>query len=123
MENQQQKLEIWWDEKEGVLREKPYGYIDEEYAKKEVEELLRVANSKPGKVLVLTDMTEGTSASSAARKVFSELLKNEKIAKHAFFGFTTLTRVLVSFIVKFSGAKNVGYFKTEEEALRWLKKE
>jgi UDP-N-acetylmuramyl pentapeptide synthase len=113
---------IWWDEKEEVLREKPCGDIDEAYAKSMSEELFKQANTKPGNVLVLTDMSDGGSATSAARKIFAEELKNKKYSKHAFFGLTTFTRILVSFIVRASGVQNVGYFPTEQEALKWLKR-
>jgi hypothetical protein len=34
---------------------------------------------------------------------------------------STLTRVIVSFIVRASGAENAMFFATEEEALKWLK--
>ncbi|MDD4902313.1 MAG: STAS/SEC14 domain-containing protein [Patescibacteria group bacterium] len=119
--NQKYAFKIWWDEKEGILREKPSGEIDEACAKSMVEELLRAANARPGKILVLTDMSEGGSASSRARKIFAKELKNEKYAKHAFFGFTIFTKVLVSFIARSAGVKNVGYFATEREALKWLK--
>jgi hypothetical protein len=49
------------------------------------------------------------------------MLKSDKIAQHAFVGMRTLTRVIVSFLTKASGAKNAMFFTTEEEALRWLK--
>lgn len=115
------KFKIWWDDKENILREKPSGNINETCAKNMVTELFKLANTKPGKVLVLTDMSEGGSASSAARKIFAEELKNEKFARHAFFGLTMFIRVLVSFIVHASGVNNVAYFKSEDKALKWLK--
>lgn len=114
-------FKVWWDKKEGILREKPSGMINGACAKSMAAELLRVANTQPGRVLVLTDMSQGSSASSAARKIFAAELSNPKYAKHAFFGLTTFTRVLVSFIVRASGAKGVEYFATEAAALRWLK--
>jgi hypothetical protein len=48
------------------------------------------------------------------------MLKSERIAKHAFVGMRTLTRVIVSFLIRASGAKNAMFFATEE-ALKWLK--
>jgi UDP-N-acetylmuramyl pentapeptide synthase len=82
---------------------------------------LKLAGSKPGKVLVLNDLREAGSASAGARKIYTQLMKNEKFEKGAFVGMKVLTRVIVSFITKFSGVNNVKYFETEEEAIKWLK--
>jgi hypothetical protein len=117
----EEKFQVWWDEKEGIIRNKSRGDFEEEDARKQMVELLRIAESKAGKVLALNDLTEAGKASSGARKIYAQMLKSEKIAKHAFVGMRTLTRVIVSFLVRASGAKNAMFFATEEEALRWLK--
>jgi hypothetical protein len=84
-------------------------------------EILEIAERRLGKVLVLNDLTEAGKASSGARKVYAELLESDRIAKHAFVGMSTLTRAIVSFLVRASGAENARFFTTEEEALKWLK--
>jgi hypothetical protein len=78
----EEKFKVWWDEKEGIIRNVSRGDFEQEDAK---------------------------------------MLKSDKIAQHAFVGMRTLTRVIVSFLTKASGAKNAMFFTTEEEALRWLK--
>jgi UDP-N-acetylmuramyl pentapeptide synthase len=117
------KFKVWWDEKEDIIRNQSRGDFEAEDAKAQMAEILGIAESKSGKVLVLNDMTEAGKASSGARRVYAQMLKSEKIAKHAFVGMRTLTRVIVSFLTKASGAKNAMFFATEEEALKWLKGE
>jgi UDP-N-acetylmuramyl pentapeptide synthase len=117
----EERFQVWWDEKEGIIRNQSKGDFEEEDARKQMAEILRIAESRPGKVLVLNDLTEAGKASSGARKIYAQMLKSEEIAKHAFVGMRTLTRVIVSFIVRASGAKNAMFFATEEEALKWLR--
>lgn len=119
--NERKKFEVWWDEEKGILRSKFRGDADEESAREQMAVMLRLAQSQPGKILALNDLTEAGKASSGARKIFAQLLQHEKFARHAFFGMKTLTRIIVSFIMNFAGAKNARYFDTEEEAIKWLK--
>ena len=84
---------------------------------------LKLINAWPANVLILHDLTEAGKASSRARKIYADLMKEKRIKKQAFVGMSTLTRVIVSFIMNFSGVKNARYFDTEKEALEWLKKE
>jgi hypothetical protein len=117
----EEKFNVWWDETEGIIRNKSLGDFAEEDAKRQTAEILRIAESKPGKVLVLNDLTEASKASSGARKVFARLLQSDRIARHAFVGMRILTRVTVSFLIRASGAENVMFFVTEEAAIQWLR--
>ncbi len=121
--NQNEKFKVWWDEKESIIRTKYWGDAEEEDAIKQTAAISELAQSKVGKVDVLNDLSEAGKASSKARKLYAEQIKKEKIRKHAFIGAKVMTRVIVSFIQKFSGATNVKFFTTEEEALKWLKEE
>jgi hypothetical protein len=122
-EKTEEKFQVWWDEKEGIIRNVSWGDREERDAKREAGEILEVAESRPGKVLILVDLSQSGRASSGARKVYSDLLRSEKFARVAYFGLKTVTRVIVSFIMNFAGVKNAKYFASEEEALRWLKEE
>ena len=117
----EEKFRVWWDEQKGIIRNKSQGDFEEEDARKQMTEILTIAKSRSGKVLILNDLTEAGKASSGARKVYVQMLKSEEFAKHAFVGMSTLTRVIVSFLARASGAKNAMFFATEEEAMRWLK--
>jgi UDP-N-acetylmuramyl pentapeptide synthase len=119
----EEKFKVWWDEEEGIRRTKSRGDFEEEDAKRQMAEILRIAESRPGKVLVLNDLTEAGKASSGARKRYAQLLQSDRIARHAFVGMRTLTRVIVSFLVRASGAENAMFFATEEEALKWLRED
>ena len=117
------KYKVWWDEKEGIIRQKAWGDFEEKDAKAQSIQINNIINSQSGKVLVLNDLSESGKASSQARKIYSEMMKNEKVKKHAFVGMKIMTKVIVSFIINFSGAKNVRLFNTEEEAIKWLKED
>ena len=117
----EERFKVWWDEKEGVIRNRSQGDFEEADARKQMARILEMAEGRPGRVLVLNDLTEAGKASSGARKVYAELLKSDKIARHAFVGMRTLTRVIVSFLLRASGAEDAGFFDTEDEALKWLK--
>jgi UDP-N-acetylmuramyl pentapeptide synthase len=115
------KFRVWWDQKEGIIRNKAWGDFDEQDAKVHAAQIINLVNSQPGKVAILNDLTEAGKASSRARKIFVNLIKNKKVTKHAFWGKKTVPRVVVSFIINFAGVKNARYFSTKNEALKWLK--
>ena len=115
------KFRVWWDEEEGIIRNRSQGDFDEGDARSQMAAILEIAESRPGKVLVLNDLTEAGKASSGARKAYIQMLESDKVARHAFVGMGTLTRVIVSFLVRASGAENARFFASEEEALKWLK--
>ena len=95
---------------------------DEEGAKKFVEELSKVLEGTEGMAKILGDATEaGFGPTLEARKIYASLLKSPKIGKAAVYGLSASNRVIASFLIKASGKKDFGVFKTEEEALEWLK--
>jgi hypothetical protein len=115
------KYKVWWDERHQIIRNVAWGDFDEADARNQAEMIVRLVASQPGNVRLLNDLTESGKASSKARKIYVDLMKLEHIERQAFVGMKTLTRVIVSFIMKFSGVTNARYFTTEHEALKWLK--
>ena len=99
------KFKVWWDEEEGIIRNRSQGDFKEADARRQMAEILKIAESRPGKVLVLNDLTEAGKASSGARKIYAQMLESHKFARHAFVGMRALTRVIVSFLVRASGAE------------------
>ena len=97
--SQMTKFKVWWDEKESIIRNKSWGDFEEKDAKEQADLILSLFETQPGKVLVLNDLTEAGTASSKARKIFSDLMKEKKIKKQAFIGMRTTTRVIISFIL------------------------
>ena len=123
VENSEYK--IWWDEKEGILRGQIIGDQDEESAKRILEKSDKLTASLNGRgikvVNSLYDMSRAGTASSKARKIFAESFKKSTSSKTALFGGGVVQRTIAKFIFTFSGVKNMRYFDTEDEALRWLK--
>jgi hypothetical protein len=69
---------------------------------------------------VLIDLKSSSEFSSAARKVWVEFLKDDRIKKTAIFGGNIFVRTLASFVIAATGKKNIRFFLTEEEARDWL---
>jgi hypothetical protein len=119
--SQTPKYHVWWDENNQIIRNIARGDFEEDDARSQAEEIVRLVASRSGKVSILNDLTKSGKASSSARKIFAELMISERIEKQAFVGMKTVTRVIVSFIMRFSGVTNARYFDTEQDALKWLK--
>jgi len=119
----EKKYHIWMDEKNGVIINKTFGDFEEEDAQQLESALSKFMECHTGDILVLNDLTEAGKASSEARKIFANMFNEKRIKRHAFVGMKTMTRVIVSFIMNFSGAKNVQFFNTYEAAINWLKQE
>jgi hypothetical protein len=97
------------------------GEIDEEIANRINEASLKLVNMVEGKVNVLIDLNKTGKTSTAARKKQKEISELEKWRKIALFGLHPVARVLAAFYIGISRNKNQRFFKTEEEALKWLK--
>ncbi len=70
--------------------------------------------------MVLIDLKSSTEFSSAARKVWVEFLKDDRIIKTAIFGGNVFVRTLASFVIAAAGKDNIRFFTTEGEARDWL---
>jgi hypothetical protein len=53
--------------------------------------------------------------------VWKEIIENERTDRIAIFGLHPVARVIASFIMGVTKKKEMRFFKTKEEALRWLK--
>ena len=120
-DNQQAKFRVWWDEENRIIRCEAWGNFEEEDAKAQAEEFKKMLEARPGKTSVVNDLRKAGTASSGARKVFVQTLKDEKFEKTAFIGLKVVTRTIISFLIKFAGVNNVRCFDNEEDALRWIK--
>lgn len=96
--------------------------IQEEQAKYTVRESNKIFNAYPErKMRAVIDVRESLKVFSRARKIYGTFLKDKRIGKVAFFGVNTVMKIVLSFIIAFSGKKNTKIFKTGEKALEWLK--
>ncbi|MBN1889037.1 MAG: STAS/SEC14 domain-containing protein [Thermoflexales bacterium] len=88
----------------------------------EAERLLLEHDPGTHSVYVLVDARQtGGKMDLTARKTITELNRRNQDGKVAILGVSPYVRVLVSLTSKVMGQDRVGFFGTEEEALKWLK--
>jgi hypothetical protein len=119
--------EIWIGENKVYLGEDNFIYmnaskgVDRKAAIFIKDAILKLANKVEGKVSYLVDLNNAGKPSVEARRIFKELVENEKIAKVAYYGVHPISRVIAAFAIGFTQKKDVQFFKTKEEALSWLR--
>lgn len=126
MNNQkQQKYKIWWNEEEKIIRFQLLAEELEEEAIMEIFKESREITERYGKVNSLVDLSKlKKNISSRARRRVNGILKgNPNINKLAILGASTVIRVGVNFIMAAIGKKDVKFFTTEKEAMKWLKQD
>ena len=82
---------------------------------------LELLNMVKGKVNTFIDNSRTGKHSQEARKILSEMIKNEQRGKIAVLGLNPVARMIASLILGSSKKKDTHIFKTKEEALAWLK--
>jgi hypothetical protein len=97
------------------------GEVDEKAANRYMDAALKMMNMAEGAVNFLVDVNKTGKLSTEARGVFKEMSEHEKTGKVAVFGMHPVAKVLASFVMGVSKNKDMRIFKTEEEALAWLK--
>jgi hypothetical protein len=116
-----------WDEKNKIGRVYIAGEVDLEMT----EELIKLGHitqekygGEKGQVDWLVDVTKITKPSVILpiRKVMSEGIKLFGAGKIAVVGTSKFIETIMVFIMGVSGERKFSYFKSEEEALKWLKK-
>jgi len=116
--------------KEGEIMQitvsKSWGKI--EIVKDLMEEVRRYWINKKDKAKVLVDLGLAPHVpSSLYRKsvvtFVKDTIKEIGFNKVAIYRGALVQGMVASFIIKAIGLKNIKYFKTEEEALKWLKEE
>jgi hypothetical protein len=116
-------FEIWYDEEQGVLYLKPFRTMTEE----DVRELMALRKTKftgTETDYVLADMSETTTElpTKEARKVFKESLAILNSRKVAVVGASPAARMMAKIVLALTGQSKIShFFKTEAEALAWLK--
>lgn len=84
--------------------------------------VLELGKEVPGKIKVLNDLTQMGKSLPGSRTEAVKYIKLEEVSKVALFGASAFNRIIASFIIRASGmGKKVKYFKTETDALKWLK--
>ncbi len=81
----------------------------------------RIYSLFPGKVKQLVNINKSGKSSIAVREMYKEMGEDELTEKVAVYGAHPVARVLAAFVIGVSGMKGTRFFKTEEDALAWLK--
>lgn len=120
-----EEIKIWL-ERDGIVRIETGKTINDETAEIIVRKFQEVAKGMTEKPRVLVNITHlPHSASSSFRKkvvdLLKEALKTPGVSKAAIYGGGPIQKIVVSFVLGVVRVKNIKYFKTEEEALKWLK--
>ncbi len=106
---------------DNILRITGVGEIDEETMSMMYDTFLKFATMVEGKVKVIIDLNETGKMSTGARKAAAKMADDEKFGKMAFFGLHPVARVIASFFMGIAQKKDMRLFRTEAEALAWLK--
>jgi len=119
--------EIWVGEnrlylgEDNILYETLVGEQDEKIVLAVHEASNKLRSRVEGKVNILVDLNKTGKPSPGVRKAGQEMLEDERIGKTALFGLHPVARVLAAFVLGITRKKDARFFKTEEEALAWLK--
>jgi len=111
---------LYLDE-DNIIRITILGELDEETQIRINDAGYKVMNTVGGKVHALIDLNKAGKVSPGARKRQVEISEYEKAGKVALFGLHPVARVVASFFMGVSRKKDMRFFKTEKEALAWLK--
>ncbi len=118
----QAKWKVWWDEENKIGRIKMEGNPDDETPNELFDKLDEINSKIPGKTSWLVDPGNIRPSSRLRKMIAERIYKNPEIEKHAVLTTSVATKVIIQFIIKASGRKNVRAFASEGEAKRWLKK-
>ena len=97
------------------------GDVNAETATKIGESILKLSKHVEGKVNILNDINKTGNPSTEARKILQKYIIHEKIGKVAIFGMHPVARIIASFFIGVTKKKDIQFFKTKEEAVKWLK--
>ena len=112
----------WYDEENELLRLSvigPYSTQEALALGKSFQELLE---GKPRRQLMVDLSDAGKMKSRETRKIQNEILKDAEITDVAYVGAAAASRMIAKVMMKL-GSLNTAtdFFKTDEEALSWLK--
>jgi hypothetical protein len=116
---------IWYDEEYGVLYVKTLTMLTGTDIHEIMPEMNRILEDKPHRYII-GDLSENPPGllTKEARQAFKEYAKDFKVDKAAITGTTPATRMITKIAISIMGMSNIAkFFKTKEEALRWLKGE
>jgi len=116
---------VWFDEKNGILRVDMFQTLVEE----DIHEIVPMVEKEfEGRQhqYILADLSKSTSdpISQSARKAFKKYTDSMNYDRIAVIGLNPATRMIAKIVLGIIGKSDVSkFFKTDEEAITWLKGE
>lgn len=80
----------------------------------------RLAATADEDYVVLIDFSKAGKSSAEARQIWNEMGDEDKKRKIALTGLGAVAKVIASFAIAFTRNKNMRFFTTRKEALKWL---
>jgi len=114
---------VWLDD-DGIIKGILLGDQDKESTENVITEVNTLLSKENCIGSVLIDMSQTGRPSSESRRLHANNIRSnpKNLRKLALYGASTMNRVMANFIIKASGRVDmVRYFKTEKEAIEWLK--
>lgn len=119
-----QKYEVRYDEKVGALRIQTFDTLTKDDVHDIMSAVERELVGKDEKRYVLVDLSQGSSdmVDKEARQAFKKASDPSNFTKVALFGANPAVRMLAKVVLVVSGvSKKTRFFKSEAEALAWLR--
>jgi hypothetical protein len=106
---------------DGIFHVTTIGDVDDKIAEISKEAILNL-EAKVGKARgVMVDLNKAGKQSPQARKIWKSMHNPGENIKVALYGMNPVSRVIASFFLQMMVDKKIKFFKTEDEALSWLK--
>ena len=112
--------EFYLDE-ENILHIVSYGDLDEDDYEDMSAATIKATEDIEGKVNILVDINHCGKVPAKVRRMAKRDFEKETTGKVAMFGMHPVARILASFIIGITRKEDIRFFKTEAEALAWLK--
>ncbi len=106
---------------DNILQETVAGYFDHKTAIELIQAAEKLRSMVDGKVNILTNIENIVTADPKSLDVAKAAIEDEKVRKQAFVGQNPIAVFVASQFMRSTQKKNMAFFKTEEEALKWLK--
>ena len=108
-----------WDD--NIIFISAIGPVTEEIAKAGESSVVKFSAKNNCKTNILVDLTDAGQPEAKAIRIYLRVAEMDTVGNIAMFGSHPVARVLGSLMVNIGRKKNFKFFKTQEEAMIWLK--
>lgn len=118
-----EKLSFRWDSAERILYINTWGThteADAKVMKEKIDEFLEKF-SEFGTINILVDIANYDKTELGARKIYTEIFKYSREGFIAVCGMNMIAKLVTGFMVAAAGRKDIKFFSSVEDGLKWLK--